>query len=188
MTNKRTKQRKNQHPDEVNGSAGTGRGCAPAPPRELTIAQLDAIDLIITGKTDAETAKLLNVHRVTVTRWRLYCPVFRKALDIRRANVWGSSADRMRALIALALRSLEWNLCADRHRLEVALALLKFAGRLPLAVPDDTDTDEEQHPEREPELTTAPSANGTGTTGQPGEVSTPEAQHEEPAGAEEQTP
>ena len=41
---------------------------------ELTIAQLNAIDLLVGGKTDKEVAGALGVHRVTVTPWRLYHP------------------------------------------------------------------------------------------------------------------
>lgn len=36
----------------------------------LTIEQRNAIDLLVTGKTDTETADSVGVHRVTVTKWR----------------------------------------------------------------------------------------------------------------------
>lgn len=55
----------------------------------LTLAQHNAVDLLASGKTDTETAELLNLHRTTVTKWRLYSPDFQAALNIRRAETWG---------------------------------------------------------------------------------------------------
>ena len=36
--------------------------------RGLTLNQESAVDLLVIGKTDAEVAEALGVHRVTVTR------------------------------------------------------------------------------------------------------------------------
>src|SRR5262245_53469627 len=71
--------------------------------RGLTMPQLSAIDVLVTGKTDKETAELLNLSRTCVTKWRLYDPVFQAALNRRRAEVWGSGIDRLRSLIPKAL-------------------------------------------------------------------------------------
>src|SRR6516162_7609839 len=74
--------------------------------RPPTLPQLSAIDLLAAGKTDQEAADLLGLHRTTVTKWRLYDPVFQAALNQRRAEVWGAAADRLRSLIPKALDAL----------------------------------------------------------------------------------
>ena len=74
--------------------------------RTPTLPQLSAIDLLAAGKTDQEVADLLKLHRTTVTKWRLYDPVFQAALNRRRAEVWGAAADRLRSLIPRALDAL----------------------------------------------------------------------------------
>ncbi|MBT2729196.1 helix-turn-helix domain-containing protein [Bacillus sp. ISL-75] len=43
----------------------------------LTVEQYNAIDLLITGKSDQETADIIGVNRVTVTKWRNYDLHFR---------------------------------------------------------------------------------------------------------------
>jgi hypothetical protein len=55
--------------------------------RALTQSQLGAIDLLVTGKTDAETADQLKLSRTRITKWRLYDPVFQAALNERRTHV-----------------------------------------------------------------------------------------------------
>lgn len=99
----------------------------------LSLAQQSAVDLLAAGKNDTETAALLKVNRCTVTRWRLYSPVFQAALAIRRAEVWGSGAARLRALIPKAIDALAEALeqGTPTERAELALNLLKFAGPLP---------------------------------------------------------
>lgn len=42
--------------------------------RKLSVKQENAIDMLVTGGTDSEVAAAVGVHRVTVTRWRLYDP------------------------------------------------------------------------------------------------------------------
>ena len=51
-----------------------------------TLAQLNAIDLLASGKTDTEAAELLHLSRTAITKWRLYDPVFQAALNQRRAG------------------------------------------------------------------------------------------------------
>ena len=57
--------------------------------RGLTLAQQSAVDLLASGKTDTEAAGLLKLARPTVTKWRLYDPLFQAALNERRAEIWG---------------------------------------------------------------------------------------------------
>jgi len=82
------------------------RKAKPAPVAELTVIQLNAVDLLAAGKSDNEAAKLLGLHRVTVTRWRLYHLEFRSALMHERAAIWGHAADRLRALLLRAVDAL----------------------------------------------------------------------------------
>ena len=56
----------------------------------LTIEQLNAIDLLVTGKTDQAVADAVGVARPTVTCWRLYDPHFEAALNQRRVVSLGS--------------------------------------------------------------------------------------------------
>ena len=96
-------------------------------PRPLTVAQLNAIDLLAQGKTDTDTAAALGVHRVTVTRWRLYSPEFQAALNARRRELWATSADKLRGLAPKALDVLAEELDGP-DALKAAAVILKLAG------------------------------------------------------------
>ena len=69
----------------------------------LSVQQLNAIDLLIMGCSDRETADKVGVTRSTVTRWRLYHPAFRAELNAQRAAVWGQAREKLRALIPEAV-------------------------------------------------------------------------------------
>ena len=92
----------------------------------LTIEQLNAIDILITGKSDQAVADAIGVSRPTVTSWRLYDPHFQAELNRRRKEVWGASVDRMRALLPKAFDVLERALDEGSYR--AALELIKLAG------------------------------------------------------------
>lgn len=92
----------------------------------LTIEQLNAIDLLVTGKTDQAVADAVGVARPTVTKWRLDDPHFQAELNRRRKEVWGASADRIRALLPKAFDTLEKAI--DEGSYQAALALIKMAG------------------------------------------------------------
>jgi hypothetical protein len=100
--------------------------------RGPTLPQLNAVDLLAAGKTDTETAELLSLDRTTVTKWRLYDPIFQAALNRRRVEVWSCGVDRLRSLIPKALDALADTL-EDRdhpHRVKAAAELLRL---VPLA-------------------------------------------------------
>jgi hypothetical protein len=90
---------------------------------------LNAIDLLASGKTDRETAELLNLSRTCVTKWRLYDPVFQAGLNQRRAEVWSVGIDRLRSLIPKALDALadELENRDSPNRLKAATELLRLA-------------------------------------------------------------
>jgi hypothetical protein len=95
--------------------------------RGLTVEQQNAIDLLITGKTDAETAELVGVHRVTVTKWRLSDPWFQAELNCRRLELWGAAAERLRALLPKALSVLERELDRKEYPFQAAVQVIKLA-------------------------------------------------------------
>jgi hypothetical protein len=59
--------------------------------------QLDAIELLLLGRSDRAVARVVSVHRVTVTKWRLYDPSFRAELNRRREQKWSAAEDGVRA-------------------------------------------------------------------------------------------
>jgi hypothetical protein len=95
----------------------------------LTMPQLNAIDLLASGKTDKETAELLSLSQTCVTKWRLYSPAFQAALNRRRAEVWGAGVDRLRCLVPKALDALaeELEKADGPNRLKAAVEVLKLA-------------------------------------------------------------
>lgn len=94
--------------------------------QKLNIEQLNAIDLLVTGKTDQEVADLVGVSRSTVTGWRLYNPTFAAELNKRRKEVWGAAGDRLRTLLLKAFDVVESALNAGD--IKAALEFLKVAG------------------------------------------------------------
>jgi len=111
----------------------------------LTLPQQSAIDLLASGKTDTETAELLGLSRVAVSKWRLYDPVFQAALNQRRAEVWGAGCDRLRALVPKALDALadELDNRDNPNRLKAAVEVLKLA-QLPSGTAGIGSTDAEE--------------------------------------------
>ncbi len=73
----------------------------------LTVAQANAVDCLVSGMTDAETAEAVGVSRQSVNAWRNHDPAFIASLNARRAEVWGHSVDRLRALVPKALTVIE---------------------------------------------------------------------------------
>jgi hypothetical protein len=86
--------------------------------RGLSIEQRNAIDLLVQGKSDQETADAVGVNRVTVTKWRNYDPWFQAELNQRRQDGWGGSVDRLRGLLPrLVFRTPNpWCAVTESHR------------------------------------------------------------------------
>jgi len=93
----------------------------------LTIEQLNAIDLLITGKTDKEVADVVGVNRVTITKWRNYDLSFQAQLNKCRKEIWNVSIDKMRALVPLAMERLKKEFESE-NGWKVALEVIKIAG------------------------------------------------------------
>ena len=92
----------------------------------LTIEQLNAIDMLLTGKSDQVVADAVGVARPTITNWRLHDAYFQAELNRRRKEVWGASVDRLRSLLPKAFDVLERALNEGSYR--AALELIKMAG------------------------------------------------------------
>ena len=92
----------------------------------LTIEQLNAIDLLVTGMSDQEVADKVGVNRVTVTSWRLYDPYFQAELNKRRKEIWGASIDKMRNLIPKALETVENAIKQGDVKTALELSILKL--------------------------------------------------------------
>ena len=95
---------------------------------ELSVEQLNAVDLLVTGQSDREVANAVGVTRQTVCGWRLHHPYFQAALNARRKEVWGRAVDRLRFMILSALDVVERSLDDERHGLRASLGVLKLAG------------------------------------------------------------
>lgn len=99
--------------------------------RQLRVAQQNAIELLLAGKTDQEVAVAVGVTRQTVTLWRNKDELFRAALDARRREIWGTHVERLRRLVTRALQILEDDLGQDedrRLRQSAAVHVLKCVG------------------------------------------------------------
>jgi len=94
----------------------------------LTVAQLNAVDLLVTGKTDQETAAAVGVTRQTVNGWRNTNPYFRAALNRRRHDLWGVTVDQLRALLPRAVAVLAQELEGGPGSARAAVEILRLAG------------------------------------------------------------
>ena len=57
---------------------------------ELSVEQLNAIELLIAGKSDQAVAKKVGVSRKTIKAWRNSDDKFAAALDRARRAVWAA--------------------------------------------------------------------------------------------------
>src|SRR5687768_5410012 len=105
------------HDDGLNPNAGL----------MLTPGQLYAIDLLSRGRSVAQVAEELGVHRGTVYRWQHDDAAFRGELLRRQRELLAHATDRLRALIdpAITVLAAELNEPKTAHR--AATALLRLA-------------------------------------------------------------
>ena len=92
----------------------------------LSVEQLNAIDILVQGKTDQETALAVGVARETVTRWRNDNPHFAGELNKQRRLIWSTGQDRLRSLVSKALDTIEAGL--DAGDTKTAVEVLKAVG------------------------------------------------------------
>ena len=92
----------------------------------MSVGQLNAIDILVQGKTDQETALAVGVTRETVTRWRNDNPHFAAELNKQRRSIWAASHDRLRSLAGKAVDTLEAALDSGDSR--IAVEVMKAVG------------------------------------------------------------
>ena len=105
---------------ESNRSSQEPQGC------NLSVEQLNAIDILVQGKTDQETALAVGLVRETVTRWRNDNPHFAAKLNKQRQLLWGTGQDRLRSLVNKAVDTIDAAL--DAGDTKAAVELLKAVG------------------------------------------------------------
>lgn len=96
---------------------------------KLTPEQLNAIDLLILGKTDREVAEAVGVRRETVTKWHKN-PFFSAELSIRREELWAEAKLRLKSLVYEAVNVLTSGLSSTDEKVAIAAAvhILKTVG------------------------------------------------------------
>src|SRR5689334_11629222 len=82
----------------------------------LSAQQRLAIHLFLLGKTDQQVADAVHLERSTITRWRLYHPLFQTELNRQRQALWLNHADRLRAMSATALDVIQSHLASNSER------------------------------------------------------------------------
>jgi hypothetical protein len=96
---------------------------------KLTPEQLNAIDLLILGKTDREVAEAVGVRRETVTKWHKN-PFFSSELSIRREELWVDAKLRLKSLVHEAVTVLTRSLSSTDEKVAITAAvhILKTVG------------------------------------------------------------
>src|SRR5512137_2896373 len=100
-----------------------------SPPPRLTPEQLNAVDLLIFGKTDKEVAETIGVGRNTISKW--YKNAFFVAeLNARREELWKDSKLRLKSLTHEAVDVLSNGLHSSDEKTAItsAVHILKIVG------------------------------------------------------------
>ena len=95
---------------------------------QLTPVQQSAIELLLAGRNDRQTSETVDVHRTTITRWRLHHPAFRAELNRQRIELFGAATDRLRSLVPAAVDAIERELIEGANPYAAAVQVLKVAG------------------------------------------------------------
>jgi DNA-binding CsgD family transcriptional regulator len=100
---------------------------SPAP--RLTPEQLNAIDLLIFGKTDKEVAETLGIGRNTISKWYKNA-FFIAELNSRREALWKDSKLRLKSLVTEAVNVLTNGLHSSDEKIAItsAVHILKTVG------------------------------------------------------------
>jgi hypothetical protein len=100
--------------------------------KPLSVAQQNAIDLLLLGKSDREVAEVVGVARETVWHWRHEHPVFLAELNRRRRAFWADAQERLRALVGRAVEILAEAVAGGDLKAAVeVLKIVKLHGAVP---------------------------------------------------------
>jgi transposase-like protein len=95
--------------------------------RNLSPKQELAADLLAAGETISGAAEKVGVARQTLSEWFNHSQEFRIAIESRRAEVWQTMTNKLRALVPKAIEALEQEL-SGVNRMRAAAQILKLAG------------------------------------------------------------
>jgi hypothetical protein len=98
------------------------------PPEPLTVEQLNAVDLLVTGQPDATVAAAVGVSRQTVCDWRNHNPWFAAELGRRRRELWSETTRRLQDMAVTAVDRLQAALDDPTLSLPAAVHILKAVG------------------------------------------------------------
>lgn len=93
------------------------------PAHELSIEQLNAIELLITGASDQAVADQVGVSRQTVWDWRNNDNEFAAQLERKRQALWAYHEDDLRSLITRAIEILRGGMQSDDERIQIVAAV-----------------------------------------------------------------
>jgi DNA-binding CsgD family transcriptional regulator len=113
--------------DAINKMVERMQERSPAP--RLTPEQLNAIDLLIFGKTDKEVAETLGIGRNTISKWYKNA-FFIAELNLRREALWKDSKLRLKSLVTEAVNVLTNGLHSSDEKIAITAAvhILKTVG------------------------------------------------------------
>jgi hypothetical protein len=94
--------------------------------RALSIEQQNAIDMLILGRGDQETATAVGVDRSTIWSWKKENPRFMATLERRRAEVWRQPQERLRSLMSKAVENVA--ALVESGNYDASIDLLKITG------------------------------------------------------------
>jgi len=106
----------------------------------LAANQQATLELLITGKSIAETARTAGVSRMTIHRWLKHDPAFQAAYNQWHEQLQESCRSRLQSMTEKAADALEKALESGDAR--AALQLLKGMGMIKERTPGSTDAEE----------------------------------------------
>ena len=98
-------------------------------PSALNERQRVAAELIATGKSYSEAARVLEINRATLSVWRKQ-PAFQARVQERIEELWATTQDRLKSMVtpALEVMAQQMELPNARLKFRAANVVLKLAG------------------------------------------------------------
>lgn len=116
------------------------------PPRiALSDQQHAAVDQVALGLPDRAVAEKVRVHRMTITKWRLYHVLFRAEVAARREELWAADRARFRHMFQMAMHVLTQQMQSTYAptSCRAAKAVMMMASRfMPQEQADSSDPDQ----------------------------------------------